>query len=122
MALWFFFDGVNVTGRLVFSAAGGQFQASEAPIEPVEGATSLPFTVEPSDLDEVILTPLDPDNFTASCGVPFQIRGPHVAVRVDNFEGPAEVAWPIWIGSMMRGPLPPGRFQPLQYIGEAEED
>lgn len=122
MALQFFFEGVKVSGSLVFSAEGGLFRASEAPIEPIEGATSLPFTVEPSNVGEVILTPRDPGNFTASFSVPFQIYGPHVFVRVENFEGPAEVAWPLRIGSMMRGPLSPGRLQPLEYIGEAEED
>lgn len=122
MALWFFFEGVKVRGRLTFTAAGGLFRATDAPVVPIEDHSALPFIVEPCDIGDFVLTPHDPDHFTAAFSVPFEIRGPHVSVRVDNFEGAAEIAWPLRIGSMMRGPLPPNRFQNLQYIAEFEED
>jgi hypothetical protein len=122
MALEFFFKGVKVRGRLAFTANGGMFRATEAPVVPIEGQSALPFTVEPCDIGDFVLTPHDPDNFTASFSVPFEIRGPHVQVRVENFEGPAEIAWPSRIGSMILGPLRPGRYQPLEDIGEAERD
>ena len=122
MALWFFFEGVKVKGSLKFEAAGGMFRPNEGQIEPLEGMMSLPFTIEPTNVGEFLLTPHDPDNFTASFSVPFEIRGPHVMVCVETFEGPAEVAWPNPIGSMIRGPLRPNRFTNLEHIGEFEDD